>query len=51
MKIEEVPEGHWMILNNKREVMFHNESLGIVNREGKKYKDVFIERKFTGLVF
>jgi len=53
MKIEEVPENHWMILDKDRNVLYHSESLGDVCREGKKYSidDIVIERKFTGLIF
>lgn len=53
MKIEDVPENHWMLLDKKRNVMYHAENAGDVCREGKKYPigDVVIERKFTGLMF
>lgn len=53
MKIEEVPEGHWMLLDTNRNVIYHAEKLGDVAREGKKYplNTIVIERKFTGLIF
>lgn len=52
MKISEVPENHWMLLDNNREVLFHSK-LGVeVFRKGREYPlgDVSIERKFTGLI-
>lgn len=53
MKIEEVPEKHWMILDYDRNVLYHSESLEDVCREGKKYTigDIVIERKLTGFIF
>lgn len=53
MKINEVPENAWMLLNKKRNVLYHSKSCGDVVREGKKYKisDVVIERKFTGYIY
>ena len=53
MKIEEVPEGHWMLLDANRNVIYHAEKCGDVCREGKKYllNTVVFERKFTGLIF
>ena len=52
MKIAEVPENHWMLLNNNREVLYHSELVGDVVRKGREYPldDVSIERKFTGLL-
>jgi len=52
MNISEVPEGHWMLLDNNRKVLFHSESIAEVCEEGQKYSlhDVSIERKFTGLM-
>jgi len=52
MKIAEVPEGHWMLLNNNREVLYHSESCGDVVRKGREYPlgDVSIEMKFTGII-
>ncbi len=53
MKIEDVPENHWMLLDKKRNVLFHSETCGEVVREGKKYSidDIVIEKKFTGYIF
>jgi len=52
MKISEVPEKHWMLLNNNREVLYHSEFVGDVVRKGREYPlgDVSIEQKFTGLL-
>ena len=52
MNISEVPENHWMLLDNNREVLFHSESIGEVVAEGRKHSvfEVYIERKFTGLI-
>jgi hypothetical protein len=52
MKIEDVPEGDWMLLNDKNEVLFHNKSCGVVTEEGQKYPmgDVCIQMKWTGIV-
>ena len=52
MKISEVPEKHWMLLNNNREVLYHSRFVGDVIRKGRKYPldDVSIEQKFTGLL-
>jgi len=53
MKISEVPENNWMLLNKKREVLFYSEFVADVVRKGREYPlgDVSIERKFTGLLF
>lgn len=50
MKISDVPEGNWMLLDNNREVLYHNESLGNICEKGREYPvgDVSIEQKFTG---
>lgn len=51
MKIKEVPEGDWMLLDKKRNVLFHSKSCGEVCEEGTKYPigSVYIEHKFTGI--
>ena len=52
MNISEVPENHWMLVDQNREVLFHSENCGDVVRESRKYPfgEVFMEKKFTGLL-
>jgi len=52
MEIVEVPENHWMLISNNREVLYHSELISNVVRKGREYPlgDVSIERKFTGLL-
>ena len=53
MKIEDVPEGNWMLLNNQREVLFHSSIVADVMHESRRYAigDVTIEKKITGIFF
>ena len=53
MKIDNVPEGHWMLLDKNRNVIYHAKKCGDVCREGKKHPidNIVIEKKFTGLLF
>ena len=53
MKIDDVPEGHWMLLDKNRNVIYHAEKGGDICHEGKKYSinDVVIEKKCSGLMF
>lgn len=53
MKIEDVPETHWMLLDKQRNVLFQSKNLADVRIECEKYpiEDVVIERKFTGIIY
>jgi hypothetical protein len=53
MQIKDVPEGHWMILDEEHKVIYHSEDLKIVVEEVKKrdVNKITIQRKFTGLIF
>ena len=53
MDIDEVPEGHWMLLDKQNNVLFHNKNCGTVAEEGHLYPlgDVFIQKKISHCVF
>ncbi len=53
MNIEEVPEEHWMLLDNDRKVLFHRKDIKAVIKESRTYPvdSISIERKYSGLIF
>ena len=53
MTIDGVPEGHWMILDEHRKVLFHSKAIKELMEKCNEYPDgtVFLERKFSGLIF
>ena len=53
MDIDEVPEGHWMILDEHRKVLFHSKDLKEVAKKGNEHSTdvITIERKYSGLIF